>query len=142
MPPKLSEIYNKLNNYNYNDQYLNIIKDYLRTRGTANVIFPANFTANQRLHTAVQYRDFELRANNNIYYRPLNLLVVPESEKAQTLQDLYDNFDIGVGVGVRSLYDKITQRYLGIKRRDIEAFLPRQQIYHRPPIIGIYPNRR
>ena len=90
--PGLSQIYNKLNNYNYNDQYINTIKNYLRSRGTANVIFPADFSPNQRLHTALQYRDFELRANNLIYYRPLDLLVVPESEKLQVLQDLYDDF--------------------------------------------------
>ena len=152
MPPALSQIYNKLNNYNYDDGYIDDIKNYLRSRGTANEIWPAHFSPNQKLHTALQYRDFELRVNNLIYYRPLGLLVVPESEKLQVLQDLYDDFDIGVGVGIKTLYNKITQRYLGIKRKDIEEFLPKQQIYQllRPqaskvvnrPIIGTYPNQR
>ena len=119
MPPALSQIYNKLNNYNYDDGYIDDIKNYLRSRGTANEIWPAHFSPNQKLHTALQYRDFELRVNNLIYYRPLGLLVVPESEKLQVLQDLYDDFDIGVGVGIKTLYNKITQRYLGIKRKDM-----------------------
>ena len=152
--PGLTQLFNKLNNYNYTDQYVNMIRNYLRSRGTANLVFPAGFTDYQRLHTAVQYRDFELRAGNDVYYRPLNLLVIPESEKQQTLQDLYDDFDISVGVGQKTFYDKITQRYLGIKRTDVETFLqaqPRYQMLRRRPrvnravnrpIIGTYPNHR
>ena len=151
--PGLTQLFNKLNNYNYTDQYVNMIRNYLRSRGTANLVFPAGFTDYQKLHTAVQYRDFELRGHNDdIYYRPLDLLVIPESEKQQTLQDLYDDFDISAGVGIRTFYDKVMQRYLGIKRTDVETFLPQQQLYQmsrprgrRPvnrPIIGTFPNQR
>ena len=151
--PGLSQIYNKLNNYNYDDQYVNMIRNYLRSRGTPNLVFPAGFTDYQKLHTSVQYRDFELRGNDDIYYRPLDLLVIPESEKEQVMQDLFDDFDVSAGVGIRTFYDKIIQRYLGIKRKDVEEFLPRQtnyQLRRRPravravnrPIIGAYPNHR
>ena len=87
MPPALNQIYNKLNNYNYTDAYVDMIKNYLRSRGTANEIWPADFSPTQKLHNRLQYRDFELRANNLIYYRPLDLLVVSESRKLQVLQD-------------------------------------------------------
>ena len=47
--PGLSQIFNKLNNYNYTDQYVDMIKNYLRNERVKNsklkkIIFFYNFT--------------------------------------------------------------------------------------------------
>lgn len=137
--------YKKFNNYNYTDEYIDIVKEYL-TSGE----LPASFSNYQRTHFKLQYRNFILR-NGKVVYEPLNLIIVPESEKGNILKDLYNDFNIGVGVGIKSFYDKVNSRYLGIKRVDVSEFLKGQQYYQltKPqpkavnrPIIGEYPNHR
>jgi len=140
-----TNIYLKLNNYNYKDDYIDIVKTYLRRR-----ILPNDFSHYQRIHLQYQYKDFEMRGND-IYYKPLNLKVIPESKKQETLTDLYNNPAYGTGAGIRSFYNKVNGKYLGIKRKDVEEFLKNQQFYQltksKPnvvnrPIIAKYPNHR
>ena len=140
-----SQLLLKLNNYNYQDDYLNNIKIYLRTKQ-----FPDDFSDYQKLHTRIQYKDFEVR-ENSIYYKPLNLKAVPESEKEAVLKELYDDPAIGIGAGIKSFYNKITSKYIGIKRKDVEEFLKNQQYYQltkgtknivNRPIIAKFPNHR
>ena len=140
-----TNIYLKLNNYNYKDDYIEIVKTYLRRR-----ILPNDFSHYQRIHLQYQYKDFEMRGND-IYYKPLNLKVIPESKKQETLTDLYNNPEFGTGAGIKSFYNKIASKYIGIKRKDVEEFLKNQQFYQltksKPnvvnrPIIAKYPNHR
>ena len=142
-------LYLKLNNYNYTDDYIELVKTFLRSGRDLNSL-PADYSNYQRNHFRNQYRDFEMRGND-VYYRPLNLRVVKESEKQQTMQALYNDFTVGLGAGIRSFYNKITDRYLGIKRNDINNYLQHQQYYQltkyrnypiNRPIIALYSNHR
>ena len=140
-----TSLFLKLNNYNYKDDYLNIIKKFLRTKR-----FPDDFSDYEKMHTRIQYKDFEVRGND-LYYKPLNLKAVPESEKLNVLKELYDDPATGIGAGIRSFYNKVADKYIGIKRKDIEEFLKNQQYYQltkgiknvvNRPIIAKYPNHR
>ena len=145
MTTSLTKMFYKYNNYNFKDDYIEIVKQYL-----LNKKLPDNFSDAQKTHLKIQYKDFTIN-NNNIVFKPLNLIVVKESDKQNILKELYDDPTIGLGSGVKSFYNKVRDRYLGIKRDDIITFLNSQEAYQltkkeKPvinrPIIGKYPNHR
>ena len=138
----------KYNMYNYNDDFLNKIKDYLRTGDLYWGGEELSKSRQERIKK--QYRNFQVR-NNDIYYTPLNLKVVPESKVQETLQREYDDPVVGLASGIKSFYNKLSQKYLGIKRKHIEDFLKKQQPYqltkNKPrvinrPHVALYPNHR
>ena len=141
----LTNLYLKLNNFNYKDEHLNIVKQFL-----INNILPKEWDEEYKLKFRNQYKDF-VYENNNIIFKPLNLIVVREEEKEKILKELYADPVIGINAGIKSFYNKVRAKYLGIKRDDIKYFLENQQPYqltkkNKPlvnrPIIGKYANHR
>ena len=138
----------KLNNYNYSNDHLNMIKNYKRTGD-----LPDHLSAYQKSHIKKQYKDFILNADNKLVFqfRGLNLEVAEKDEIPDILKNLYDDPQVGTGASVKGFYNKITDRYLGIKRTDVEEFLGRQTPYQltkkeprnmRRPLVALYPNHR
>ena len=135
----------KLNNYDYSDEHIEVVKQYL-----INGTFPPKLKDSEKTHIKVQYKDFGVK-DNQIYYKPLDLLVVPNSNKQELLKETYDNPLYGLGAGIKSFYNKIIGKYLGITRKDVDDFLKTQQYYQltkaaprvvNRPIIAKYPNHR
>ena len=118
-------IYLKLNNYNYSEENIKNIKDYLK-----NEILPKELLTDYKIYLfKKRYDDFKL-IDNKLIYEPLNLEVIEtEEEKQKVLNELYNDFKIGTGSSVRTFYYKVLQKYLNIKRDDIEAFLKDQPFY-------------
>ena len=67
------------------------------------------------------------------------------------LIEIYDDPNIGLGLGIVSFYNIVKDKYIGIKRDDIEHFLKNQTVYQitkepkkgiNKPIITTYPNER
>ena len=111
-------IINKLNNYNWNDEEIEKVKQYLL------------YNTLPRLNSKrfiEKYKDFELR-DNKIYFTPLNLEVVPNDNKQQVLKDFYDDFK-AIANGKTAFYKKIIDKYLNIKRKDVSEFLGKQPAY-------------
>ena len=140
----LTNIYYKLNNYTYTEEHLEIVKQYLK-----NNMLP-NWDDERKAKFRIQYKDF-VYENNNIIYKPLNLIIVKESDKDKILKELYADPILGLNAGIKSFYNKVRDRYLGIKRKDIQNFLQNQQPYQltkkenpaiNRPIIGKFPNHR
>ena len=98
MSNSLYKIINKFNNYDWSD--LQPIKDYL-LKG----IFPRFRTNAQRYRFIQKYKDFIVK-NNKIIYKPLNLEVIPNDKKDETLKDFYDGFKAS-GTGKTNFYKKI-----------------------------------
>ena len=76
-------IINKLNNYDWSDDEINKIKQYL-----LNGILP-QFSSNFRKNRFIEkFKDFEVR-DNKIYFKPLNLEVISNDKKQQVLTNFY-----------------------------------------------------
>lgn len=105
----------KYNNFDYSDAHVNFI-----IAGILGGLLPAHFVR--------QYVDFDVIAGD-LYYLPLNLKVIKESEKEDTIRECYTNFATGLGAGINSLYKKLSSRYLGIGKRDVTDFLRKQTSY-------------
>ena len=90
MSNNLNKIINKFNNYDWSD--LQPIKDYI-LKGR----FPIFRTNAQRYRFIQKYKDFIVK-NNKIIYKPLNLEVIPNDKRDETLKEFYDGFKaIGSG---------------------------------------------
>ena len=67
------------------------------------------------------------------------------------MKEIYDDPNIGLGLGILSFYKIVKDKYIGIKRDDVEFFLKNQTVYQitrelrkgiNKPIITTYPNER
>lgn len=138
----------KLNNYIYTDEYLDLVKEFLLTQK----IDMPNWSDNKKLVFRRRYNGKNWKViDNKIIYTPRNLEVVYKEDIPEKLENLYKDPKVGIGMGLRSFYNKVVDKYLGIKRDDIEAFLKSQTSYQltknptkitNKPIITEYPNDR
>jgi hypothetical protein len=145
-------IYLKLNNYDYSRENLSNVAAFLRTGE-----IPDSIT-DPRQRRTFQKRygsgEFALKPRSRvatIIYTPLNVELVCKDDIEKKLTPLYKDPKIGTGMGIRSFYGKVLQKYIGINRDEVRAFLQKQTPYQltkappRPvnkPIIANYPNHR
>jgi len=115
-------IINKLNNYNWSDEEIEKVKKYILNRVIP--VFKTNF---QRDRFIEKYKNFVVE-NNKLIYKPLNLEVIPNDKRDETLKNFYDNLK-AIGAGKTSFYKKISSNYLNINRAYCEEFISKQPIY-------------
>ena len=143
-------IYLKLNNYDYSRANLDDVIDFLKN---GNV--PDGLTPLQKSTFLKRYGSGEFvlkgRGGKTIVYTPLALELVCTDDVEKTLAALYKDPKIGTGSGIKSFYGKVIEKYAGINRTQVAAFLQKQTPYQltkappRPvnkPIIADYPNHR
>ena len=111
-------VINKFNNYDWSNEQIDIVKEYL--------LYNTLPRYNSKRFIE-KYKDFEVR-DNKIYFTPLNLEVVPNDKKEETLKDFYDDFK-AIANGKTAFYKKIVDKYLNIKRKDVSEFLGKQPAY-------------
>ena len=111
-------IINKLNNYDWSDEQIERVKQYL-LYGTL-----PNYKTKRFIE---KYKDFEVK-ENKIFFKPLNLEVIPNDKKQQTLKNFYDDFK-AIGNGKVAFYKKISSHYINIKRSECSDFLSKQSTY-------------
>ncbi len=58
--------------------------------------------------------------DDKAYYKHLDS--VSEEDQINKLKDIYDNPDIGLGLGITSFYKLVKDKYIGITRDDVEKF--------------------
>jgi hypothetical protein len=140
-----TNLYRKLNNYDFSPENIDIMIDYLE-----NGIIPDNFTEEKEIRFKAMCEDFAVRGND-LYYEPLNLKVIRDQDKRETMLNLYNDPNQGMGLGIQSMYNKLAEQYLNIKRKDVSAFIKQQSVYQitkpepmpvNKPIIGHQPNER
>ena len=113
-------IYKQLNNYLFDEDYKNL-KEYLK-----NDVAPISFDRLEKARFYHKYgKDFRI-INKEIVYEPLNLIVANPDNKEEILKELYDDFTVGVGVGLESFYKKVRMKYLNITRDETKEFLKNQ----------------
>ena len=139
-------LYRTLNNYDYSDQNIEIVKQYLQSN-----ILPSSFSYYKKRRYKLMYKKDFVVENGELIYKPLNLQVIHDKDKEDVLKKLYDDPDQGIGLGIQSFYDKINSQFLNIKRNDVDDFLTSKSLYQivkpeakpiNKPIVGKYPNHR
>jgi len=107
------------------------------------------------------YASSIIKRQKKLYYRPIiegtedkyriNNLVVYPSEKPKVLKALFNDLSKGAGIGIKAFYAIVTKYFLGITRKEAEAFLKKQGVYNisRPfkrvinrPVVASSPNER
>jgi hypothetical protein len=114
----MRDLLNKLNNYNWSDEQIEIVKNYI-----LNGVLPSH----NKKRFIEKYKDFVVE-NDKIIYKPLNLEVIPNDKRDETLQNFYNDFKV-IGSGKISFYKKITSHYININRQHCSKFLSIQPIY-------------
>ena len=71
----MRDLLNTLNNYDWSDDQIEIVKRYI-----LNGVLPSQ----KKKRFIEKYKDFEVK-DNKIYYKPLNLEVIPNDKKEETL---------------------------------------------------------
>jgi transposase InsO family protein len=105
----------KYNNYDYSDAHIDHIIDMIENDDLDE-------------HNEEKYLHFDV-VMGHLVYLPFNLVCVKTSEKEETIRMMYENPSTGLGAGVKSIYNKLASRYLGINRNDVEQFLSKQTSY-------------
>ena len=114
----MRDLLNTLNNYDWSDEQIEIVKNYI-----LNGVLPSQ----KKKRFIEKYKDFEVK-DNKIFYKPLNLEVIPNDKKDETLKRFYDDFK-AIGNGKVSFYKKITSHYININRQYCSDFLSKQPTY-------------
>ena len=91
----MRDLLNTLNNYDWSDDQIEIVKRYI-----LNGVLPSQ----KKKRFIEKYKDFVVE-NNKIIYKPLNLEVIPNDKRDETLQRFYDEFK-AIGSGKVSFYKK------------------------------------
>ena len=125
-------LYLKLNNYNYSDESIAKVKEYLRTKELPKTL---DNSGKRKRFLAKWEKDFKIE-NNKLVYIPLNLIVIPDDERDVVLLKIYKDIKTGVGQGISVFYNRIREKYLNIRRKDVSDFLKGQKVYQitRPQI--------
>ena len=144
-------ILNQLQNYNWSTSNINIenIKKYIKMKKKPSNIksFIEQFI--QRSHNSLEKEELERETsklldeynskfsenfyvrNDKLYYKPLNLQIVPkdDEERKQIILKKHFHGPEGIGKGQNNFHNYILSKYLGITRDDVIAFLKNQPEY-------------
>jgi hypothetical protein len=140
-------IYLQLNNFNYSDQSIAEIKEFLRTRKLPG---SSDNSGKQKRFLAKWEKDFKIE-NDKLVYSPLNLIVVPDDKRNDVLKKIYEDITQGPGQGIDMFYARVRDKYLNIRRSDVSLFLISQKVYQitksqnhttNKPIMSSSPNER
>ena len=144
MITKLNNFMYKQNEPLYNDENLLKVKQYIKTG-----LIPDDLNDVQMNRFITRFKYGYTLKDNKIYFKHLEL--VSEEDQNKKLKEIYDDPNIGLGLGITSFYKLVKDKYIGITRDDVEKFLKSQTNYqstkepHRginKPIIATYPNQR
>ena len=121
----------KLNNYGYADENIEEIKNYLTTNEV-----PEKVNTNAKVKRYQEkWNQFELR-DGKLFYKKMNLEVVPNDQKEDKMKEIYENETLGPGRGIEMFYHTICDLYLNIRRSDAGDFLKKQKVYQMTRILN------
>ena len=144
MISKLNNFMYKINEPLYTTENIEKVKQYIR-----NGKLPNDLDDVQMKRFIERFKYGYTLKDNKIYFKHLEL--VSNEDQANKLKEIYDDPNIGLGLGITSFYKLIKDKYIGITRDDVEKFLKNQTNYQltkqpqrgiNKPIIATYPNER
>ena len=113
---------NKLNNYDWSNEQIEIVKNYILKK-----VIPKFKTNALRDRFIEKFKDFTVE-DDKLIYKPLYLEVIPNDKREITLNNFYNDFK-AIGAGKTSFYKKISSNYLNINREYCSDFLSKQPVY-------------
>ena len=116
-----TQLFNKLNNLDWSDNNIAAVINYKLHNQ-----LPPGMDAQQKFRFQKHYQNFTTR-NNKLYYGELE--VVPNNEKQQVMQDMFDDIRTGVAASKYNWYRRICTKYINIKLADCSDFLQSQSDY-------------
>jgi len=128
----------------YNRENLEKLKQFILTKNN-----PIDLDDRQLKRFRDRFKSGYTVKDNKIYHKGLEL--VAQEDINDKLQELYDDPNLGLGFGIASFYHVVINKYIGIKRDDIEEFLKNQTVYQltkephkgvNKPILSSFPNER
>ena len=134
-----NNLFLKLNNYDYSTENVEKVMNWIND-GKPKIY---------NKHFRDMWGDFIVQ-NNVLIYKPDNLIVVKPDMKEQVLEEVYNKLT-STGQGIAKFYHTICLNYVGIRRKDVEEFLVKQQSYQlshpfqhhiNKPILSYFPNER
>lgn len=141
----MERLMRSLTNLNYSDENLEILRNYIQ-----NKTLPETFSDYRKKRFQDLYKNF-IYDGSDFIYKPLNLIVIRDQDREETLKEIYDDPAQGFGLGIKTFYNNVISKYLNIKRKDVVEFLTHQSPYQltqpekKPinrPIVATYPNQR
>ena len=142
---------NTLNNIKFSDQKLRDIKSYIQTNELPEFDPPYAEKKKEQFLKNFDNDDYAIKDDGTLIYKPLNKEILTTREKDEKLSELYDDDKVGVGTGIKSFYNKVADKYVGIGKGEVGNFLKGQTSYQitkpepkvvNKPIITTYPNQR
>jgi len=58
-----------------------------------------------------------IKDDGTLIYKPLNKEILSTGEKEDILGKMYNDDKIGVGIGVKTFYNKVADQYVGIGKK-------------------------
>lgn len=140
----MPDLMKTLNNIFYDDEIIIEFRNYLSNkRMYQNEDFENKFKK-------APFNKFKLQ-NDEIIYKPLNLVVIETDEQKQdVLIQLFNEDTNIIGKGVVAFYKYVISKYINITRQDVNNFLATRGLYQmtqsitkriNKPIISKYPNQ-
>jgi hypothetical protein len=127
MPNRRKQIYRFLNGLQFTNEYVEQVKNYI-----TNDVIPPGMNARQQATFEERFgHDWEVDADGELVFTPLQLQAVPEELIEAVLNVLYNgnNRIDSLGKGINSFYDTVRTGFVGITRKRVEEYLKRQDIY-------------
>ncbi len=112
----------KFNHYRFTDRITNRVKNYI-----------SNNNLPEKMKN--KYAGFIVR-DDYLVFEPIDQVVIPPEEIKTRVKEIYDEY--GLGSEQKNLYSKVSRRYLGISREQVQEFLKSQEDYQ----IGKKPLKR
>ena len=143
-----SGLYLKLNNFGFTEKSIAEVKNFLLDGDLHDSL---DTTQKKTRYKKIWSSDKWKVESNDLIYKPLNLTVVPDDERAEVLKKIYEDITQGPGQGISLLYKRVRNKYLNVRRSDVSLFLKAQIPYQltRPqqhkmnkPILAKSPSER
>ena len=108
---------NSLNNIKFTDKKLQDIKHFIETKKLPHFDPPyANVKRDQFIKN-FDNNNYGIRDDGTLIYKPLNKEILSTREKEDTLEKMYNDDKIGIGIGVKTFYNKVADQYVGIGKK-------------------------
>ena len=115
----------KLNNYGYDDKQIEEVKEFLKDRNQ----IPEHLDTNAKMQRFYDKWSQFMITDDKLFYKKLNLEVIPDDERESRMKEMYENNITGVSRGITMFYHTICEKYLNIRRMDVSNFLKNQKMY-------------
>ena len=116
MITKLNNFRYKQNEPLYTNENIEKVKQYIKSGK-----LPDDLNDVQMKRFIERFKYGYTLKDDKVYYKHLEL--ISQEDQANKLKEIYDDPNIGLGLGITSFYKLVKDKYIGITRDEVETFL-------------------